>query len=142
MATEQQQQAVVTDPTPEQRQKIISDSIRGIPDFPKPGILFWDVTTLMLNPTAFKLTIDALYDRYKDQKVDVVAGVSRRAAAVLADVASPGGHAGCSLHLRICVLLQDLRLAASSSVHPWPWHWGARLCPCASPASCQVGACL
>jgi adenine/guanine phosphoribosyltransferase-like PRPP-binding protein len=73
-----QQQAAVTDPTPEQRQKIISDSIRGIPDFPKPGILFWDVTTLMLNPTAFKLTIDALYDRYKDQKVDVVAGVCDR----------------------------------------------------------------
>lgn len=91
MATEQQQQAaVLADPTPEQRQKIISDSIRGIPDFPKPGILFWDVTTLMLNPTAFKLTIDALYDRYKDQKVDVVAGVSRRAAAVSTDVASPG----------------------------------------------------
>lgn len=79
MATAQQQQQVaVTDPTPEQRQKIISDSIRGIPDFPKPGILFWDVTTLMLNPTAFKLTIDALYDRYKDQKVDVVAGFEAR----------------------------------------------------------------
>lgn len=62
--------------TPEERQKIISDSIRGIPDFPKPGILFWDVTTLMLNPTAFQLTVDALYDRYKDQKVDVVAGAS------------------------------------------------------------------
>lgn len=59
----------------EERQKIISDSIRGIPDFPKAGILFWDVTTLMLNPTAFQLTIDALYDRYKDHKVDVVAGV-------------------------------------------------------------------
>jgi hypothetical protein len=58
----------------EERQRIISDSIRGIPDFPKPGILFWDVTTLMLNPTAFQLTIDALCERYKDQKVDVVAG--------------------------------------------------------------------
>lgn len=60
--------------TPEERQQIIKDSIRGIPDFPKPGILFWDVTTLLLNPKAFQLTIDALYDRYKDQKVDVVAG--------------------------------------------------------------------
>lgn len=60
--------------TPEQRQQIISDSIRGIPDFPKPGILFWDVTTLLLNPTAFQMTIDALYDRYKDQKIDAVAG--------------------------------------------------------------------
>jgi adenine phosphoribosyltransferase len=58
----------------EQRNQIISDSIRGIPDFPKPGILFWDVTTLLLNPQAFQLTIDAMVERYKDQKVDVVAG--------------------------------------------------------------------
>lgn len=58
----------------EQRNQIISDSIRGIPDFPKPGILFWDVTTLLLNPQAFQLTIDAMVERYRDQKVDVVAG--------------------------------------------------------------------
>lgn len=87
-AQQQAAMATVTAPagtkpavTPEQRQKIISDSIRGIPDFPKPGILFWDVTTLMLNPTAFQLTIDALYDRYKDQKVDVVAGELCRCAS-------------------------------------------------------------
>lgn len=59
----------------EQKLQLISDSIRGIPDFPKPGILFWDVTTLMLNPQAFQLCIDLLVDRYQDQKVDVVAGV-------------------------------------------------------------------
>jgi adenine phosphoribosyltransferase len=58
----------------DQRNQIISDSIRGIPDFPKPGILFWDVTTLLLNPQAFQLTIDAMVERYKDQNVDVVAG--------------------------------------------------------------------
>lgn len=58
----------------EEREKIISDSIRGIPDFPKPGILFWDVTTLMLNPQAFQLAIDAMVERYREQQVDVVAG--------------------------------------------------------------------
>ncbi|WIA40171.1 hypothetical protein OEZ86_013568 [Tetradesmus obliquus] len=62
----------------EQRNQIISDSIRGIPDFPKPGILFWDVTTLLLNPQAFQLTIDAMVERYRDQKVDVVAGFEAR----------------------------------------------------------------
>eukprot|EP00879_Flechtneria_rotunda_P028341 GHRR01030442.1.p1 GENE.GHRR01030442.1~~GHRR01030442.1.p1 ORF type:complete len:166 (+),score=34.45 GHRR01030442.1:152-649(+) len=64
--------------TSQQKKQIISDSIRGIPDFPKPGILFWDVTTLMLSPQAFQLTIDLLVERYKDQKVDVVAGFEAR----------------------------------------------------------------
>ncbi|KAF6261692.1 phosphoribosyltransferase-like protein [Scenedesmus sp. NREL 46B-D3] len=62
----------------EQRNQIISDSIRGIPDFPKPGILFWDVTTLLLNPQAFQLTIDAMVERYKDQQIDAVAGFEAR----------------------------------------------------------------
>jgi adenine phosphoribosyltransferase len=58
----------------ENTKKRISDSIRGIPDFPKKGILFWDVTTLMLDPGAFRATIDAFVERYRDQKIDVVAG--------------------------------------------------------------------
>lgn len=65
--------------TAEQRQAIITDSIRGIPDFPKPGILFWDVTTLLLNPEAFQLTIDAFVERYHSMAVDVVAGAWLRA---------------------------------------------------------------
>lgn len=56
------------------RTQIIKDSIRGIPDFPKPGILFWDVTTLLLHPQAFQHTIDLFVERYKDQNIDVVAG--------------------------------------------------------------------
>jgi hypothetical protein len=59
----------------EQRQAVISASIRGIPDFPKQGIMFWDVTTLLLDPVAFQHTIDAFTERYRDMKVDVVAGV-------------------------------------------------------------------
>lgn len=66
--------------TTEQKQQIISDAIRGIPDFPKPGILFWDVTTLLLNPQAFQLAIDLLVERYRDQKIDVVAGMVKVAA--------------------------------------------------------------
>jgi adenine phosphoribosyltransferase len=47
----------------DERKQMIADSIRGIPDFPKPGILFWDVTTLMLQHSAFQATIDMFYDR-------------------------------------------------------------------------------
>jgi hypothetical protein len=60
--------------TLQQKQQIISESIRGIPDFPKAGILFWDVTTLLLSPQAFQCVIDLLVDRYKDQTIDAVAG--------------------------------------------------------------------
>jgi adenine phosphoribosyltransferase len=56
------------------KKKIITDSIRGIPDFPKPGILFWDVTTLMLNHQAFQLTTDMFVERYKEMNITVVAG--------------------------------------------------------------------
>ena len=48
----------------EAKKKMISDSIRGIPDFPKPGILFWDVTTMMLNHAAFKASIDMFTERF------------------------------------------------------------------------------
>lgn len=62
--------------------KQIADSIRGIPDFPHKGILFWDVTTLMLDPAAFQASVDAFVERYKDQKIDVVAGACARRAAL------------------------------------------------------------
>lgn len=56
------------------KKQVIIDSIRGIPDFPHKGILFWDVTTIMLNHTAFQYTIDLFVEQYKGKKVDVVAG--------------------------------------------------------------------
>ncbi|XP_050214367.1 adenine phosphoribosyltransferase 1-like [Mercurialis annua] len=56
----------------------ISASIRIIPDFPKPGILFQDITTLLLDTKAFKDTIDLFVERYKDKDISVVAGVEAR----------------------------------------------------------------
>lgn len=54
----------------------IASSIRVIPDFPKPGIMFQDITTLLLNPEAFKDTIDLFVERYREQNISVVAGNS------------------------------------------------------------------
>ncbi|RHN70364.1 putative adenine phosphoribosyltransferase [Medicago truncatula] len=56
----------------------ISSSIRIIPDFPKPGIMFQDITTLLLDTKAFKDTIDLFVERYRDQNISVVAGVEAR----------------------------------------------------------------
>ena len=52
--------------------------IREIPDFPKPGILFYDITTLIKQPKAFAEAIDLMTTPYKDAKVDVVVGMESR----------------------------------------------------------------
>lgn len=56
----------------------IKTKIRVVPDFPKPGIMFQDITTLLLDPKAFKDTIDLFVDRYKNKNISVVAGVEAR----------------------------------------------------------------
>ena len=52
--------------------------IRDIPNFPKEGIIFKDITPLLSNPTLFKKAIDTLKARYKDKRVDQVVGVEAR----------------------------------------------------------------
>jgi adenine phosphoribosyltransferase len=56
----------------------LRERIREIPDFPKPGILFYDITTLLKDPAAFKEAIDLLTEPYRDTKVDVVVGMESR----------------------------------------------------------------
>ncbi len=52
--------------------------IREVPDFPKPGILFYDITTLLKDREAFRESIDLLTQPYVDQKIDVVVGMESR----------------------------------------------------------------
>jgi adenine phosphoribosyltransferase len=52
--------------------------IREIPDYPKPGILFYDLTTLLQDPRGFHILVDRLCDHYKGHKVDIVAGIEAR----------------------------------------------------------------
>ncbi|KAJ6758591.1 ADENINE PHOSPHORIBOSYLTRANSFERASE [Salix koriyanagi] len=56
----------------------ISEAIRVVPHFPKPGIMFQDITTLLLDHKAFKDTVDIFVDRYRDMDISVVAGVEAR----------------------------------------------------------------
>ena len=52
--------------------------IREIPDYPKPGILFYDLTTLLKDPRGFHLLVDQLCEHYEGRQVDVVAGIEAR----------------------------------------------------------------
>ena len=52
--------------------------IREVPDFPKEGINFYDITTLLQDGEGFKQTIDQLCEQFKDKKVDTVIGIESR----------------------------------------------------------------
>jgi len=52
--------------------------IREVPDFPKAGILFYDITTLLKNPDGLRGVIDGLRDHYKTTPVDLVVGIEAR----------------------------------------------------------------
>ncbi len=52
--------------------------IREVPDFPKPGILFYDITTLIKQPKPFAEAIDLMVEPFADTKVDVVVGMESR----------------------------------------------------------------
>ncbi len=68
--------------------KIILESIRDIPDFPKPGIIFKDITTLLGNAKAYRTLMDHLQARYESYDLDYIAGIDARGfifGAALAD---------------------------------------------------------
>jgi adenine phosphoribosyltransferase len=56
----------------------LKERIRHVPDFPKPGILFYDITTLMKEPAGFRAAVDAMATPYMAAGVDLVVGIESR----------------------------------------------------------------
>lgn len=56
----------------------LRDAIRTIPDYPKPGVMFRDITTLLGNPRALRVAIDRLVEPYAGAGIDKVAGIEAR----------------------------------------------------------------
>ena len=56
----------------------LRDAVRSIPDYPKPGIVFRDITTLLGNARAFRRTVDELVQPWAGMKIDKVAGIEAR----------------------------------------------------------------
>ena len=65
----------------------LKQHIRSVPDFPKTGILFYDITTLLRDPQGFKMTVDMLSTPYLDQGIDAVVGIESRGFILGAAVA-------------------------------------------------------
>lgn len=60
------------------RKELLLANLREIPDFPIPGILFYDVTTLFKNAECLQEMLDALYEQYKDKGITKVVGIESR----------------------------------------------------------------
>ena len=60
------------------RKELLLENLRTVPDFPIPGILFYDVTTLFKNAECLKELLDTLYDIYKDKGITKVVGIESR----------------------------------------------------------------
>jgi len=56
----------------------LDDYIRKVPDFPKKGILFYDITGILASPAAFQYCVDSMVSLYKDKSIDAVAAIEAR----------------------------------------------------------------
>ena len=74
----------------------IKQAIRDVPDFPKPGILFKDITTALKDKRCFRLIVDAFYDILKNEQIDKIAAIESRGYLIGAPLAY---KLGCGLVL-------------------------------------------
>ncbi len=58
--------------------ELLKTKIRHVPDFPKVGILFYDITTLLQDPAGLRAAIDAIAAPFKNQSIDIVVGIESR----------------------------------------------------------------
>ena len=65
----------------------LKDHIRGIPDFPKPGILFYDISTLLAHPAAWQTAVERLADTVAPYRPEILAGIESRGFLVAAPLA-------------------------------------------------------
>jgi adenine phosphoribosyltransferase len=71
--------------------KDLDTAIRKVPDFPKPGILFYDITGILIKPEAFRFCIDSMLDLYKPGEIDGVAAIEARGFLFAAPFAERAG---------------------------------------------------
>lgn len=65
----------------------LKEHIRSVPDFPKPGILFYDISTLLAHPAAWRATVDRLAEAIRPFKPDLLAGIESRGFLTAAPLA-------------------------------------------------------
>src|SRR4051812_9191877 len=96
----------------------LSSYIRDIPDFPKPGILFKDITPLLNHPGAFQHAIDRFCDHYRGKGVDVIASAEARGFLFAAPMA-------LTLKLPLVPLRKPGKLPYKTISHAYELEYGS-----------------
>jgi len=96
----------------------IADHIRTIPDFPKPGILFYDISTLLAHPQAWRRTVDLLAVAIRQHEPDLLAGIESRGFLVAAPLAL---QLGCGF----VMLRKQGKLPGDTTAHTYDLEYGS-----------------
>jgi len=92
--------------------------IRTVPDFPKPGILFRDITTLLKHAEGFRAVVGQLAAAYRDQRIDKVAAIESRGFIM-------GAALACELHAGFVAIRKQGKLPAENFGHDYQLEYGA-----------------
>ncbi len=95
----------------------LAGAIRTIPDYPKPGILFRDITTLLANPRAFRRAVDELVQPFAGRKIDKVAGIEARGFIL-------GGAVAHQLSAGFCPVRKKGKLPAETLRQTYALEYG------------------
>ena len=96
----------------------IKSLIRTIPHYPKQGIQFRDITTLLKDPIGFRMVIDALAQHYTHQRIDRIAGIEARGFII-------GAALAYKLGLGFVPIRKSGKLPAETVGHDYAWEYGA-----------------
>ena len=95
----------------------LKDHIRTIPDFPKPGILFYDISTLLAHAEAWQVTMDRLAENVAPHRPDVLAGIESRGFLVAAPLA-------LKLRLGFIMVRKEGKLPGPTLPHTYDLEYG------------------
>jgi adenine phosphoribosyltransferase len=96
----------------------IADHIRTIPDFPKPGILFYDISTLLVNPKAWRHTVDQLAIAIRKHEPNLLAGIESRGFLLAAPLA-------LQLNCGVVMLRKEGKLPGETISHTYDLEYGS-----------------
>jgi len=96
----------------------IADHIRTIPDFPKPGILFYDISTLLVNPKAWRHTVDQLAIAIRKYEPNLLAGIESRGFLLAAPLA-------LQLNCGVVMLRKEGKLPGETISHTYDLEYGS-----------------
>lgn len=96
----------------------LKDHIRGVPDFPKPGILFYDISTLLAHPDAWQVALGRMAKIVSKHQPDILAGIESRGFLVAAPLAA-------KLGIGFCMVRKPGKLPGETVSHEYDLEYGS-----------------